>query len=296
MDKQEIIIEAKERLSSLKDTSQRRREWYQDLAIKIADRQSEHLVFISSISATILALTVAFSTQRNNIWVEFSFWLLMFTVFVGTILVLKLIFFDKKASEDERRVELSTYDILKASTENVIQHPEQYNTHKNDFKNEMEKIEKLPYIYSSEKKFLSAIYVIVLVAFVGGVLSLIGAWVVKPISNTIYFNSFVYLLSITLFSLILGIIKFGSLKTTGWSWQRKFAEIWNCTINFFLAGLVGYYFILIRWPLLSRGGSLDLNDFVLFAIITMGLFGHLNVLSYNITNGIEAILKRVLER
>lgn len=97
-------------------------------------------------------------------------------------------------------------------------------------------------------------------------------------------------------SLTLGLIKFGSLDSNGWKWQRKFAEIWNDFINFFIAGLVGYYFILVRWPLLLKGEVLEISDFALFIIFMLGLFGHLCVMSKNITDGIEAILKRVLGR
>lgn len=97
-------------------------------------------------------------------------------------------------------------------------------------------------------------------------------------------------------SLILGLIKFYSLDSSGWKWQLKFVEIWNDFFNFFVAGLVGYYFILVRWPLLSKGEILNTSDFILFTIFMLGLFGHLCVMSKNITDGIEAILKRVLEK
>ncbi|HBE89979.1 MAG: hypothetical protein A3E37_01970 [Candidatus Andersenbacteria bacterium RIFCSPHIGHO2_12_FULL_46_9] len=102
---------------------------------------------------------------------------------------------------------------------------------------------------------------------------------------------------IFLASLCLGIIKYQTvLKEGEWKWQRKFAEGWNNFVNFFIAGLVGYYFMLVRWPLLAKGANIETSDFLLFAILTMGVFGHLNVLSYNITKGVEAILDRVLKK
>ena len=79
-------------------------------------------------------------------------------------------------------------------------------------------------------------------------------------------------------------------------WQWKFIEVWNCFVNFFLAGLIGYYFILIRWEYLSAGEALNTGDFVLLIIFAMCLFGHFPHLIKNITEGINAILKRVLER
>lgn len=103
---------------------------------------------------------------------------------------------------------------------------------------------------------------------------------------------------IFLISLVLGLIKYGSLANSykGSSWQLKFAEIWNDFINFFIAGLVGYYFVIVRLPILLKGESLVFGDFVLFIIFILGLFGHLCVMSLNITKGVEAILSRVLER
>lgn len=99
-----------------------------------------------------------------------------------------------------------------------------------------------------------------------------------------------------LVSLTLGLIKFGSLDSNGWKWQRKFAEIWNDFVNFFITGLVGYYFVLVRIPLLLKGEVLNTSDFALFFIFVLGIFGHLCVMSKNITDGIEVIIKRVLER
>ena len=63
-----------------------------------------------------------------------------------------------------------------------------------------------------------------------------------------------------------------------------------------MPGLIAYYFILIRWPLLQKGQSLNSVDIILSLIFIIGLFGHLSVMSYNITKGVEAILSRILER
>lgn len=109
-------------------------------------------------------------------------------------------------------------------------------------------------------------------------------------------NNFIVIGILFLVSLTLGLIKFGSLDSEGWNWQHKFAEIWNDFVNFFITGLLGYYFVLARLPQLLKGEALNTGDFVLFIIFTLGLFGHLCVMSKNITDGIEAILKRVLER
>jgi hypothetical protein len=109
-------------------------------------------------------------------------------------------------------------------------------------------------------------------------------------------NNLIAIVIIFVVSIILGSIKFTSLDTKNWKWQRKFVEIWNDFVNFIIPGLIGYYFILVRWPLLLKGDVINAGDFGLFVIFILGLFGHLCVMSINITNGVEAILKRVLER
>lgn len=97
-------------------------------------------------------------------------------------------------------------------------------------------------------------------------------------------------------SLILGIIKYGSLANAykNAPWQLKFIEIWNDFVNFFIAGLIGYYFALVRLPSLLKGEIPTISDFVLFIIFMLGLFGHLCVMSKNITEGVNAILTRIL--
>jgi hypothetical protein len=103
---------------------------------------------------------------------------------------------------------------------------------------------------------------------------------------------------ISVSAIILGLIKYGSLASSykHSPWQLKFVEIWNDFINFFVAGLVAYFFIQIRLPILISGGALNGGDFGLFAIFMLGSFGHLCVMSKNITDGVEAIIKRVLDK
>lgn len=84
------------------------------------------------------------------------------------------------------------------------------------------------------------------------------------------------------------------LKNAPWQW--KFVEVWNGFINFFLGGLIGYYFIFIRWAYISQGQPLNVGDFVLIFIFASCLFGHFSLLIKNITEGVSAILKRILEK
>jgi len=83
-------------------------------------------------------------------------------------------------------------------------------------------------------------------------------------------------------------------KNAPWPWQ--FNEIWNPFINFLLGGLIGYYFISVRWIAISSGEILKTADFILIFIFVMCLTGWFPHLIKNITEGINAILKRVLEK
>ncbi len=79
-------------------------------------------------------------------------------------------------------------------------------------------------------------------------------------------------------------------------WQWKFFEVWNSVSNFFLAGLIGYFFILVRWDPISKGGLINITDLVLFFLFAMCLFRWFPYLIKNFTEGINVILKRVLEK
>lgn len=105
-------------------------------------------------------------------------------------------------------------------------------------------------------------------------------------------NSPIILIYISIISFVLGLIKFRTIDTVGWIWQLKFIEIWNDFINFLVTGLIGYYFVLVRWPLILGGAPLDTSDMFLLVILLLGLFGHLCVLSHNFTEGIKAIVDK----
>jgi len=107
-------------------------------------------------------------------------------------------------------------------------------------------------------------------------------------------SAVVFILAVV--SLVLGIIKYLSLAGAyvNDSWPIKFVELWNGFVSFFVAGLVGYYFVLVRIPSILNGTSLLISDLVLFIIFMLGTFGHLGVMSKNVTEGVAAILKRVL--
>ena len=68
-------------------------------------------------------------------------------------------------------------------------------------------------------------------------------------------NIVIFICGLFIVSLILGFVKYGSLASAykNAPWQLKFIEIWNDFANFFITGLIGYYFVVVRWPLLLKG-------------------------------------------
>lgn len=109
-----------------------------------------------------------------------------------------------------------------------------------------------------------------------------------------------FALGILSISLILGYIKYLSISSYDSNnkefknnhWSLKFTELWNDCVNFFIPGVIAYYFVLIRWPSLLIGKNLNFVDVFLLLVFTMGLFGHLSVMSNNITKSVEAILNK----
>lgn len=110
-------------------------------------------------------------------------------------------------------------------------------------------------------------------------------------------NRFVVLFVLVPFGLTLGYIKFKSLEAELKNKWHKFIEFWNDFANYFIAAFIGYYFLDTFWPSLSGGRGLNNlhgSDFILLIVFLLGIFGHLCVMSNNITEGIRAIIKRVL--
>lgn len=79
-------------------------------------------------------------------------------------------------------------------------------------------------------------------------------------------------------------------------WQWKFFEVWDSFVNFFLAGLIGYYFTLVRWGPISKGVAINTTDFILFFLFAMCLLRWFPYLIKNFTEGINVILERVLKK
>lgn len=289
--------EKKQRLQNLISFSLSIRESFHNSMQRISEQKTEHLSLVASISAAVLAITAAFSSEKS-VWINMSFWSLFITVLVGTILVLLIIHIREEKTSSERELAISVLDNLKDSTRNAIGKGPEYDIqHREDFEREVERIKNFPDKYQEAKTWLNFLYWLALGSFALGMLCLAAYWLDKG-GIIVNMNLFT-LMIILVVSMGLGFIKFGTLKqpkSDNWNWQQKFAEFWNCSVNFLIAGLVAYYFVVVRWSYVVKGDNLIVTDFVLLLIFGMGMFGHLNVLSFNLTKGIEAILKRVLER
>lgn len=75
----------------------------------------------------------------------------------------------------------------------------------------------------------------------------------------------------------------------------KFLEFWRSSINYFITLVIVYYFISIRWPHVSQGNNLSIEDFTLGIFFLIGVFGWLPYFIKNITEGINAIIAKVLK-
>lgn len=301
----DTIEDNKQRLQNLIDFSQRRREWYQDLKIKIADRQSDQISLIASISAAILAITSTLSNTRT-FWIELSFWSLMAAVVLGVLLLLLLAIFDSSVVTDDRKMELEALDNLKDSTKRAInEYPEYQSKHISDFNKEIERIISLPFKDDWKKKLLSILYYSVLIFFLFGIIGLSLAWIEK--GGVVINMNLVVFITILFASISLGWIWYSSiiqdqtsdgkeklLKDS--SKYRKFKDFWAYFINFLIGSSIGYYLVVVRWNYIKSGDSLNGGDYFLMLIFIVSMFGHLPVLSHNITKGVEAILERVLVR
>ena len=76
----------------------------------------------------------------------------------------------------------------------------------------------------------------------------------------------------------------------------KFLEFWRCCLNYFIALVVAYYFVSIRWGYINQGGNLYIGDFILGTIFLIGIFGWLPYFIKNITEGITAIFTKLFTK
>ncbi len=75
----------------------------------------------------------------------------------------------------------------------------------------------------------------------------------------------------------------------------KFIELWNSCISYFIGGVIIYYFVAVRWQVLSSGASMNIVDFILWLSVIMSFLGYLPYFLKNITEGINNILTKALK-
>ncbi len=119
-------------------------------------------------------------------------------------------------------------------------------------------------------------------------------------------NNFIIWIILICVSVFLGFIKYrgntryiyetdsGDKKNPPFSW--KFTEIWNQFFNFFLGGVISYYFIDIKYKVIISNGVLNFGDFILLFVGAMCFLGYFPHLLKNLTQGINAILQKIMDK
>lgn len=106
-------------------------------------------------------------------------------------------------------------------------------------------------------------------------------------------------LSIWLVVVIVSIV-FGVLDqisaTNEKSRTRRVLDIWRHTVNYFFTAVLIYFFLVVRWPIISQNAELTVSDFVVGLAIIIGVFGWWPYVIKNFTEGINAIISRALDK
>lgn len=104
------------------------------------------------------------------------------------------------------------------------------------------------------------------------------------------------ILAVSLFFGVLDHIKIENDKKSKKGKSFTFLEVWRHSVNYFITATVVYYFVEMRWPDISQGVVWSISDFVLGIVFLIGVFGWLPYFVKNITEGINAIIARILGR
>ena len=75
-----------------------------------------------------------------------------------------------------------------------------------------------------------------------------------------------------------------------------FFEVWRSSVSYFITGVIGYFLVAIRWPDIVQSGSLSVGDFVLCLTFFIGVLGWWPYFIKNITEGINAIIAKLLNK
>lgn len=75
-----------------------------------------------------------------------------------------------------------------------------------------------------------------------------------------------------------------------------FFEVWRSSVSYFITSVIGYFLVAIRWPDIVQSGSLSSGDFVLCLAFFIGVLGWWPYFIKNITEGINAIVAKLLDK
>ncbi len=75
-----------------------------------------------------------------------------------------------------------------------------------------------------------------------------------------------------------------------------FFEVWRDFVSYFITGAIGYFIVAIRWPEIAQSNELSVKDFVLCLAFFIGVLGWWPYFIKNITEGINAIIGRILKK
>jgi len=75
-----------------------------------------------------------------------------------------------------------------------------------------------------------------------------------------------------------------------------FFEWWRDFVNYFITTAIGYFFISVRYPKITESGNLSTSDFFLLVAFLVGALGWWPYFIKNVTEGINTILSKVLDK
>jgi hypothetical protein len=73
-----------------------------------------------------------------------------------------------------------------------------------------------------------------------------------------------------------------------------FFEVWRDTVSYFIAAMIGYFFIDVRWSYIRQSGILSTSDFILFLVFIFSILGWWPYVVRNATDGITKIVSRII--
>lgn len=95
-------------------------------------------------------------------------------------------------------------------------------------------------------------------------------------------------------------IAFGILETTAVHNPKgqifRLMEIWRHSVGYFIAFAIGRFFVMVRWSHISSDGIFSLSDFILSAVFLVSITGWLGYFIKNMTEGVNAIISRILNK